>query len=156
MTQFFGDVFIGDALVRGATIAVVGIGLYVLQKNSKTREDKRDMARILRHEVRRALSIVPSRERERIISDRRDRIPSGKVYSGLLQTGNIRFFSDEVQDNLDEWYLYIDNFKFDSIDHDAGLEVMRNLEEMERKNRSYKSMMRTVIFESRYSSRHKK
>lgn len=135
MTQLL-EMIVPDAS-RGITIVVGGILLYAWRKKSKERENKRDMARILRNEINRALNIVPNRDRERIASGKNDRIPDSRIYSGLLQTGNIRFFSDEIQNELDEWYSSIDNFQFKGIDPDAGIKVIRDLENMEHKNKSY-------------------
>ena len=126
-----------EIFARGFVIASVGISLYVWQTKSKTRENKRDMARILRNEVRRVLDIMPNRERERIVSDRYDRLPDSRVYAGLLQTGNIRFFNDHLQDELYEWYSFIDDFHF-KVDVDAGINLVRDLERMEQKNRKYR------------------
>ena len=148
MIQFL-DIIV-DVLAKGVVVAVVGIGLYAMQKKSQEKENKRDMARILRHEVNQTLSIMPGKERERITSARNDKFPNSRIYSGLLQTGNIRFFSDE----LDRWYSLIDNFKFSGIDSDAGIEIVQNLEDMEYKNRSYRSKARSTIFRSKHSNRH--
>lgn len=126
-----------DGLWRGIIIGVVGIFLYVWQQKSKEKENKRDMARILRNEINRTLNIVPNRDRERIISGKNDRVPDSRVYSGLLQTGNIRFFSDTIQDELDEWYSFIDRFQFKKIDPDAGIKLIQDLEDMEHKNKAY-------------------
>lgn len=134
--------FIPEALVRGFVIAVVGILLYVWQTDSKTRANKRDMARILRSEVMRILNIDPVRERERIISSLDDRIPNNLIYLGLLQTGNIRFFDNELQDRLDGWYWSMDDFSFDRIDSDDGIELVKDLEHMEQKNISYRQKVR--------------
>ena len=85
---------------------------------------------------------MSGRERERIVSSRNDRIPNSDVYLGLLQTGNIRFFDDRLQDELARWYSFIDDFQFSGIDADAGIEMVQDLEHMERKNRAYTRMFR--------------
>lgn len=126
-----------EILARGSVIASVGILLYIWQTKSKTREDKRDMARILRNEVRRVLDIMPNRERERIVSDKFDRLPDSRVSAGLLQTGNIRFFNDYLLDELYEWYSFIDDFHFE-VDVDARINLVWDLEHMEQKNRKYR------------------
>lgn len=135
MTQLL-EIIVHDVW-RGVIIGVVGILLYGVQKKSKEMENKRDMARILRNEVNRTLSIVPNRDRERIMSGKNDRMPDGRIYSGLLQTGNIRFFSDAIQDELDKWYSFIDKFQFKEINPDAGIKLIQDLEDMEHKNKSY-------------------
>ena len=131
-----------DFVLRGAVIAVVGILLYVMQKRSEMKANKRDMARILRNEINRTPSILPGSERERTVSSRNDRIPNSDVYPGLLQTGNIRFFDDRLQDELAGWYSFTDDFQLSGIDADAGIEMVQDLERMERKNRPCARMFR--------------
>ncbi len=122
MTQLLEMIF--SDVLRGIFIIVGGIILHTWRKKSKEKENKRDMAHILRNEINRALSIVPNRDRERIVSGKNDRIPDSRIYSGLLQTRNIRFFSDKIQNDLDEWYSSIDNFQFKRIDPDVGIKVI--------------------------------
>ena len=132
------------AIVRGVVIVVAGISLYVLQKTFEKKASKRDMARILRNEIKQTLNIVPNKERERTISDENNRLPDSRIYSGLLQTGNIRFFSDNLQSKLNEWYSVIDNYWFND-DADVGIEIIQDLEDMEHKNRAFLMMLRLNI-----------
>lgn len=125
-----------DFVLRGAVIAVVGILLYVMQKRSEMKANRRDMARILRNEINRTPSILPGSERERTVSSRNDRIPNSDVYPGLLQIGNIRFFDDRLQDELAWWYSFMDDFQLSGIDADAGIEMVQDLERMERKKQA--------------------
>ena len=125
-----------DFVLRGAVIAVVGILLYVMQKRSEMKANRRDMARILRNEINRTPSILPGSERERTVSSRNDRIPNSDVYPGLLQIGNIRFFDDRLQDELAGWYSFMDDFQLSGIDADAGIEMVQDLERMERKKQA--------------------
>lgn len=107
-----------DAGLRGGIIAAVGISLYMFKKSADSRENKREMAGILRNEINRILNILPSRIRERISSNKRherNQYPDNRVYAGLLHTGNIRFFNKELQDDLNEWYAIVDDFKFRKI-----------------------------------------
>ncbi len=130
-----------NAIVRGVVIVTAGFILYKSQKHFERKSNKRDMARILRIEINRALNILPNRERERTISDQNDRLPSSNVYLGLLQTGNIRFFSDTLQDKLAEWHSIIDNF-WNNNKIVVGIEMVQDLEDMERNNLSFSDMIR--------------
>ena len=144
MIPFLPPEEILGAIVRGVVIVVAGISLYVLQKTFEKKASKRDMARILRNEIKQTLNIVPNKERERIISGENNRPPNSRIYSGLLQTGNIRFFSDKLQAKLDEWYSVIDNYWFND-DADVGIEIIQDLEDMEHKNRAFLMMLRLNI-----------
>ena len=95
------------ALLRGIVILAVGGSLYLLQKRSEKRENRRELAKILRNEIFRTLDKLSSVERDPTIN-KRSRIlylkPDSRVYEGLLNTGNIQFFSKNLQANLNVWY----------------------------------------------------
>ena len=96
------------------------------------------MARILHNEIYQILDIIPSRENERIRSDKMYMFPTNTVHSGLLLTGNIRFFSDDLQAKLNKWYSALPDLEIIEIDVDNTVKIIEELEAMQHKNRSYR------------------
>ena len=134
-----------DASIKGFVIALVGIGLYLWQKRSERKTNKRDMARILHTEIYQILDMIPSRENERIQSDKTYTFPTNTVHSGLLLTGNIRFFSSELQAKLNKWYSDLSDLEIIGWDVDNLITIIEELEEMRHENRSYRDKIRDKI-----------
>ena len=141
------DIIVDD-VASGITIASVGIIIYVWQKNYEKRTNKRDMARILRNEISQILQIIPIRDGGRIVSDKIDVFPNNTIHSGLLLSGNIRFFNDNLQAKLNEWYSSVTGLKItDSDVADDAIKLIVELEDMERKNNSYRDKTDDFLFD---------
>lgn len=84
-------------LVAGVVAGVVAILPYMATRRHENRVDKRDMATILHSEVSR---IARGHNEE----NTRRKKPSTLVYEGLLSSGNIKFFSVEMQEDLNSLY----------------------------------------------------
>ena len=119
----------------------------MFRRESEKRTEKRDLAGILHNEIYRILNIQTSREPEQMSAHARHMSKmtlnhNSLVYQGILQTGNIRFFIRVLQNDLAEWYDVDGNFQFRNINHRLGIDIIKNLEDMEEKNKEYLKVFR--------------
>lgn len=91
-----------SSTIGGVVAGITAVWVYAYRKNSEYVSTRNDMAIILANEIRRNLrsyTLADSRPMQRY---RYDRSPSIDTYKGMLLSGNIRYFSDDVQDTMDK------------------------------------------------------
>ena len=146
MTVSFSDELYQSA-THGTFIVLAGMVLYLVQKSAEKRTSKREMAKILRVEVKRTLNIRPSQERPLIVTAARRMnkmavFPDNRVYAGLLNTGNIQFFDEQLQDDLNLWYMHMGKLRLDKLDAKLGIRIVDELENMESNNEAFRAKIR--------------
>ena len=109
-------------LVAGVVAGAVAILIYLATRRHENRVNKRDVATILKGEISR----IALRHNE---ANTRRKKPSTRVYEGLLSSGSIKFFSVEMQDDLDSLYGKFADHPL-SIDGRPASRVVTRLEEM--------------------------
>ena len=90
-------------LANGATAGSVAVAVYFLKKRWESQDAARSATRILYNEIRQNVQRLELGYLDASMQFSR-RPPSVEVYIGLLHTGNIRYFDDDVQKNLDDLY----------------------------------------------------
>ena len=112
---------VAGSLFAGAVAAAVAILLYGATKRHENRVNKRDMAPILYGEISEFVSDYGNENAKRRIK------PSTLIYEGLLSSGNIRFFSQDMQREL--YSLYVEFYRSPlSVDETKVAKMMKRLE----------------------------
>lgn len=87
--------------IGGIAAGITAVWVYTYRKNSEYVSNRNDMAVILANEIRRNIRSYDLDHIRPMPASPYDRIPSMDTYKGLVLSGNIRYFSDDVQDMMD-------------------------------------------------------
>lgn len=109
------------SLFAGAVAGAVAILLYGATKRHENRVNKRDMASILYGEISEFASDYGNENAKSGIK------PSTLIYEGLLSSGNIKFFSQDMQRELYSLYVEFDRSSL-SVDETKVAKMMKRLE----------------------------
>lgn len=118
--------------VAGFVAGVFAILIYRRQHKKERHNNKQDNVDILLDEVNRISGITQAYDRSAI---RKKTIspPGNKIYSGMLLTGNIKYFNVSLREKLATFY---DNFELNSLEPDQDLcrEILEDLEKIKENN----------------------
>ena len=88
--------------ISGVATGITAMWVYTYRKNSEYAGNRNDMAAILANEIRRNILSYDLAGARPMPICTHGGIPSMDTYKGLMLSGNIRYFSDRVQDTMDK------------------------------------------------------
>ena len=93
---------------------------YIIKKHTKTKTNRCNISITLHSEIKKLIGVVELNEKINPNKRQRQRIPNMEIYQGLLNSGNIKYLDNNLQDKLNDMYA---NFKESSLDSDVDLDT---------------------------------
>ena len=129
-----------SAIFGGMLTGISAIIIYIIQKRMETKTNKYNISTILHGEIKRIIKVAKVNENINSGNEQSRRLPSMEIYQGLLSSGNIKYFSSDLQDKLDEMYTYFKEAPLNP-NLNLGINIMSTLEKMIHANRNYRIIM---------------
>lgn len=122
-----------NPIIGGVSTGISAISVYVVQKRLEHNANRSSYASILYEEIIRNANKYYSIESITSIQILK-RTPTNHVYRGLLTTGNIKYFDNNIQNDLEDIY---DQFSIDPtesiLNPDLLKQILLRLEKMKKR-----------------------
>ena len=118
----------------GVVAGVFAIMIYKHQKNAVIKTNKYNVSTMLLNEIKRIYHIMYLDVKTFDRNTRCQRFPKTEIYKGLLNSGDIKYFDDSLQNDLDELYTYFQETPF-TPNAELGESVIKDLELIKYKNK---------------------
>ena len=135
--------------INGSLTGAFGLRIVLFQKYLERREYKYHNSLILNKEIKRI--IMAADQVNIFININRERKPGTKIYDGLLSTGNIKYFSSNLQDELDALYRNVSE-SYLNINKGNAIKISKELLKIMKANNGFwKGFGQFLIFYDLYA-----
>ncbi len=127
-------------LIGGGMTGFVAMLVYMFQRHMERKEITWNNADIMLGEIDGVLGAKMAGDPTRI-EHIDDLPPCDDIYRGLLSSGNIRYFHNDLRHNLDVFYRGVKSGAKDRIDAKLGIEIMSQLEILQGRHEPYRNKL---------------